>query len=114
MINRSTGEIDFRSGLHFSPHCSLSGLTANSLKLETQKLSLHGWKRHIFGSHDSEYGIFEVEALSADDDRIHVVMLAHQHAFYQPTTAEDAERRAFHEGVISSDLGGQREFPGVK
>jgi len=39
-----------------------------------------------------------------------IVLLAHQHAFYEPNTPEDAERRAFHDGVIHSDLAEQREF----
>ena len=51
-----------------------------------------------------------MEALSAEDDCIHVVLLSHWHTFYEVGTLEDAERRAFHEGVVSSDLGGQREF----
>lgn len=33
-----------------------------------------------------------------------------QHSFYERGTPDDAERRAFHEGVIHSDLGGQKEF----
>ncbi|HLH56345.1 MAG TPA: hypothetical protein VKY92_22350 [Verrucomicrobiae bacterium] len=80
------------------------------VKVRTQKLSLGDWKRHILGPHPSEHGNFEVEALSADDDCIHVVLLSHQHRFYEAGTPEDAERRAFHEGVITSDLGAQREF----
>lgn len=51
-----------------------------------------------------------MEALSAEDDRIYVVLLSHKHSFYERNTPEDAERRAFHEGVISSDLAGQKEF----
>jgi hypothetical protein len=68
------------------------------------------WTRHILGSHSSEHGTFEVEALSADEERIHIVLLAHQHAFYELGTLEDTERRVFHEGVIGRDLAGQREF----
>jgi hypothetical protein len=113
MINRATGEVGFRSGLHIVPHCPVEKLAANAKagqKTKTQKLSLKGWKRHVFGFHDSEHGTFEVEALSSDEDRIQVVLLAHQHAFYEPNTPEDADRRTFHDGVISSDLAGQREF----
>jgi hypothetical protein len=113
MISRVTGEIDFRSGLHILPHCSVQSLSVSpepSLKVETQKLSLKDWKRHLLGLHVSEHGTFEVEALSADDDCVHVVLLSHRHPFYESRTPEDAERRAFHEGVVSSDLGGQREF----
>ena len=113
MINRATGEVNFRDGLHIRPHCSIASLSADAncpAKIKTQKLSLKGWKRHVLGFHDSEYGTFEVEALSVDGERIHVVLLAHKHPFYEPGTPEDAERRAFHEGVVMSDLAGQREF----
>ena len=82
----------------------------SSLRVKTQKLSLQEWKRHILGTHLSEHGTFEVEALSAHDDCVHVVLLSHLHPFYEPTTPEDAERRAFHEGVVNTDLGGQKEF----
>ena len=113
MIDRVTGGVDFQSGLHILPHCSIDSLHENAqepLKVKTRNLSLKGWKRHILGSHASEHGSFEVEALSTDDERIHVVLLSHQHAFYEQSTPDDAERRAFHEGVVSSDLAGQREF----
>jgi hypothetical protein len=113
MINRVTGEIDFRSGLRILPHCSIHSLSIGSEappKVQTQKLSVPAWKRHVLGSHTSQHGTFEVEALSADDDCVHVVLLSHKHPFYEPGTPEDAERRAFHLGVVSSDLGGQREF----
>lgn len=113
MINRATGEIYFQSGLHILPHCSIRSLSANPkdlLKIRDQNLSLAGWKRHVLGVHVSEHGAFEVEALSTDGDRVHVVLLAHRHKFYEPSTPDDAERRAFHEGVVSSDLAGQKEF----
>lgn len=113
MINRVTGEIDFADGLRILPHClvdSLSTCSEKPLKVRTKALSLKGWKRNVLGTHRSAHGIFDVEALSSDDGCIHVVLLSHQHPFYEPSTPEDAERRAFHEGVISSDLSGQREF----
>lgn len=113
MINRTTGEVGFRSGLHIVPHCRVGVLVPiaqGRFKPRTQKLSLAGWKRHVFGLHASEHGTFEVEALSSGEDRIQIVLVAHQHPFYEPDTPEDADRRAFHEGVISSDLAGQREF----
>ncbi len=100
-------------GLRIRPHCTLDSLAIGQkrpVKVQTQKLSLGDWKRHALGSHPSDHGTFEVEALSADDDCIHVVLLSHQHRFYEVGTPGDAERRAFHEGVINSDLGGQREF----
>jgi hypothetical protein len=110
MIHRTTGEVGFQSGLHIVPHCSIETLVASpEIMTRIQKLSLKGWKRHVFGFHVSEHGKFEVEALSSDN-RIQVVLLAHQHTFYEPNTPDDAERRTFHEGVISVDLAGQREF----
>lgn len=113
MINRVTGEIDFSSGLRIVPHSSLESLRncfGPSLKVETHRLSRKDWKRHVLGFHGSEHGSFEVEALSAEDESIHVVLMSHWHPFYEAGTPEDAERRAFHEGIISSDLGGQREL----
>jgi hypothetical protein len=104
MINRATGEVSFQSGLHIVPHRPIE--TAHG----TRALSLKQWHRHILGTHPSEHGTFEVEALSAEEGRILIVLLAHQHSFYEPGTPEDAERRTFHEGVISKDLAGQREF----
>lgn len=113
MINRVTGEIDFSDGLRIVPHCAVSSLATareKPMKVRTQKLSLGLWKRHVLGSHPSGHGTFEVETLSADDDCINVVLFSHQHSFYEASTPEDAERRTFHEGVVNSDLGGQREF----
>jgi hypothetical protein len=88
MINRVTGQIDFRDGLRIAPHCALDSLfmaREAPVKVQTRKLPLGDWKRHILGPHPSEHGIFEVEALSADDDCIHVVLLSHQHPFYEPS-----------------------------
>jgi hypothetical protein len=113
MINRATGHVDFRSGLHIAPHCSVQSLVANAIiqpSIATQKLSLTDWNRHILGIHISEHGTFEVEALSAGGDRIQVVLLSHRHGFYEPGTPDDADRRTFHEGLINADLAGQREF----
>jgi len=113
MINRVTGEVCFTSGLHIRPHCAidLSQVKADERsQFRTQKLSLPVWKRHVLGRQTSEHGTFEVEALSMEEDRIYVVMLAHQHPFYERGTPEDAERRAYHEGVISRDLAGQKDF----
>jgi hypothetical protein len=113
MLNRATGEVHFQSGLRILPHCSVQSLPMDNkgrLKIKTQKLTLKDWKRHVLGFHVSEHGTFEVETLSANDDRVQVVLLAHVHAFYEQSTPDDSERRAFHEGVISLDLAGQREF----
>src|SRR5882762_8355700 len=113
MINRTTGEIAFQDGVHMAPHRSIQSLVSDAKvppEIRTRNLSLKGWKRHVLGLHVSEHGTFEVELLSADGDRIQVVLLSHHHNFYEPNTADDAERRTFHEGVIHADLAGQREF----
>ncbi len=113
MINRVTGEVSFRSGLNIQPHCSIRSLFKDQPGLQScgvKDLPLNNWKRYLLGFHDSRHGTFEVEALTHELERVYVVMLSHQHAFYEPGTPEDSERRAFHEGVISSDLSGQREF----
>jgi len=104
MINRVTGEVSFQSGLHIVPHRAIAS------PHKTRALSLKGWKRHLLGIHPSEHGAFEVEALSKEADRILLVMLSHQHSFYEPDTPADADRRTFHEGIISQELAGQREF----
>jgi hypothetical protein len=104
MINRVTGEVSFQSGLHIVPHHVVQRAH------KTQPLSLKGWMWHIFGSHPSEHGTFEVEAISPGSSGIQIVMVAHEHSFYQLGTPADSERRAFHEGIIATDLGGQREF----
>ena len=104
MISRITGEISFRDGFHIAPQRPIESVHAK------QTLTLKGWKRHILGIHPSEHGDFEVEALSTEQDRIQVVLLAHRHPFYEASTPADADRRVFHEGVINSDLAGQREF----
>jgi hypothetical protein len=114
MINRVTGQIDFRDGLRIAPHCALDSLFTPReapVKVQTQELPLGDWKRHILGPHPSEHGIFEVEALSAGDDCIHVVLLSHQHRFYEAGTPEDAERRAFHEGVVNTEVICRVEMP---
>lgn len=113
VINRATGEVSFHDGLHISPHRSVHESFAqvqDESKIQSRKLSLKGWKRHIFGFHPSDHGTFEVEALSAEEDRVYVVLLSHGHSFYKKGTPGDEERRVFHEGVINSDLAGQTEF----
>ena len=113
MINRVTGEVSFRSGLNIQPHCSIRSLFKDQQGLQScssKNLPLNDWKRYLLGFHDSEHGTFELEVLTHGPERVYVVMLCHQHAFYEPGTAEDSERRAFHEGVTSTDLSGQREF----
>lgn len=113
MINRATGEVSFQSGLHICPHRSVQASftqVQDKSKIQSRKLPLKGWKRHILGFHPSDLGTFEVEALTAEEERVYLVLLSHSHSFYEKDTPGDAERRAFHEGVISSDLAGQTEF----
>ena len=104
MINRVTGDVSFHSGLQISPHRAIES------SHQKRNLSLKPWRRHVLGTHPSEHGTFEVEALSTEDERIQIVLLSHQHSFYERDTPEDADRRIFHEGVIGSELAGQREF----
>jgi len=104
MINRVTGEIAFQSGLNIAPLQPIrSGRQMESIPLKC-------WTRHELGLQSSEHGTFEVEAVSAEEGRVVAVFLSHQHSFYESDTPEDADRKAFHEGVIGKDLGGQREF----
>ena len=113
MINRATGEVSFQSGLHIYPHRSVQASFAegqDTSKIQSRKLPLKSWKRHILGFHPSDHGTFEVEALTAEEDRVYLVLLSHSHNFYEKDTPGDAERRAFHEGVIGSELAGQTEF----
>jgi hypothetical protein len=104
MISYVTGEVSFLDGIHISPRRSIWLLRATERRFEKEMV------RHILGIHPSDHGAFEVEVHTRGLDCIQLVLLAHQHPFYQPSTPRDAERRVFHEGVIGSDLAGQREF----
>jgi len=105
MISRSTGEATFQD-LRILPQAVLS----SSAIQKSHALPLPGWVQQLLGVHDSEHGSFEVEAVSDPQQRVQMLLLAHSHPFYQLDTPDDAERRAFHEGIIDSDLSGQREF----
>lgn len=109
MISPVTGEVVFADGLGFSPHEPLSASHLRDARSH-RPLPLPGWTQHLLGEHPSSHGLFEVEAVSDGDSRIQAVLVAHSHPFYRSDTPNDAERRAFHEGVIGSDLHGQREF----
>jgi hypothetical protein len=105
MISRITGEIRFQN-LLICPHSTLPvGLSEKS-----RALPVPGWSGHQLGVYQSELGSFDVEVLSDADGRVQLALLAHRHPFYERTTPHDAERRAFHEGVMDSELAGQREF----
>jgi hypothetical protein len=62
------------------------------------------------GDHPSDHGRFEVNVVTGEERRVEALYFCHSHSFYTATTPEDEERRIYHEGVIASDLGGQREF----
>ena len=79
-------------------------------KKKSRALPVPGWSGHQLGVHPSELGDFDVEVLTDAESRVQLALLAHVHSFYQRETPRDAERRAFHEGVVHSELDGQREF----
>ena len=113
LISLVTGEVAFHDGLRIradDPISAVIGSIPKPSRLDFLPLSLPRWGQHRLGSHPSAYGDFEVEAISGPAGRVHLVLLAHAHAFYEKATPDDAERRAFHEGVIAAELGGQREF----
>jgi len=105
MISRGTGETQFND-LRISPQ----GLLPATAYVQTRRLPLPGWSGHRLGRHHSDQGWFEVEAISDAEHRVQILLLAHSHPFYGAGAEGDAERRAFHEGIINSELTGQREF----
>ncbi len=107
MISPLTGEIIFHDGLHLLPQAPVETCQARS----SRGLPIPGWRLHDSGLRSSEYGPFEVQVVSSPDSRLCMVMLAHHHAFYEPHTASDGERRVFHEGLLARDLHDRREFP---
>jgi hypothetical protein len=109
MISSITGEVAFSNGLAFRPHLVLSGEHLKDASKHLQ-LPIPGWTHHRLGTHPSEHGDFDVEAVSDFDCRLMVVLVSHVHPFYQTGTPGDSERRAFHEGVIATDLHGQCEY----
>lgn len=113
MIARATGEVFFQDGVCLLPHDPIHTVLVQARGQEkiSQDLPAKGWKKHLLGNHPSDRGTFEVEAVTGPEERIHMVFLAHDNPFYETGTPDDSERRAYHEGVIASDLGGQREFP---
>ena len=111
MIVPSTGEISFTDGLRITAHALIQPLLRTTPgPVSSRALPVEGWNQHHFGEHPSSFGRFEVEVATGAADRVEGVFLRHLHPFYDPATPEDSERRAFHEGVIASDLRGQREF----
>lgn len=113
MIALATGEVDFEDGLRIradEPLAALLATLADPEQVTSIALPIAGWRQHRLGLHPSDRGTFEVETVSGPAGRVHLVFLAHSHPFYRPGTPEDSERRAYHEGVIATDLRGQREF----
>ncbi len=111
MISGPTGEIVLANGVIFTPHCGL--LQEHLVDVRAHReLSIPGWTLHLLGEHESDHGLFELQAVSDPACRIQTVLLSHLHPFYgeETETDEDDERHAYHEGVIESDLGGLREF----
>src|SRR5437773_10743750 len=111
MITSATGEVHFQDGMVIVAHCAVQQLIRAHGTAGIRPLPALGWTCYILGDHVSELGAFEVEVVSGPDGRVHIVSLAHNHPFYEAQTVDDAERRAYHEGVIATDLRGQREFP---
>ena len=112
MIIPSTGEVGFTDGLRITAHSLIQPLiVAPSQSVSSRALPVRGWNQHCLGEHPSSFGQFTVEVSTGLEQRIEAVFLSHAHHFYDAATPEDSERRTFHEGVITTDLRGQREFP---
>jgi hypothetical protein len=105
MISRITGEVKFQN-LLITPQMVLP----SALVKKSRSLSIPGWSGHQLGVRQSELGAFDVEVLTDKAGHVQLALLAHAHPFYKRSTPDDAERRAFHEGVMDSELAGQREF----
>jgi len=105
--------VGFDDGLRIAAHTLIKPLLASlpADAVSVRPLPIEGWQQYALGEHVSSFGDFAVEVATGPEERVEGVFLSHRHSFYDPTTPEDSERRAFHEGVIASDLFGQQEFP---
>ncbi len=114
MIIASTGEVCFTKGLCVAPHSLVDSILIDAgnygASISARNLPIEGWKQHALGIHKSDRGDFEVEVVTGPECRIEGVFLSHHHAFYDPRTPGDVERRVFHDSVIAADLCGQLEF----
>jgi len=114
MISPANGEVTFESGLRIDAHAQIGALSILLARISVlptyRNLPIPGWRQYVLGVHRSEHGDFEVEASVSDEDRVEALFLSHRHSFYQLGTSDDAERRVYHEGIIASDLRGQKEF----
>jgi hypothetical protein len=113
MIVRSTGEVSFEGRLRVSAHAPIAEVVEGLPPTEVvmQPLPIEGWRQYSLGEHAGTLGVFRVEAVTGPERRVEAVFLSHCHSFYETASPGDSERRAFHEGVIASELAGQREFP---
>lgn len=111
MISRVTGEVAFLGGFRISAHGRVGPLCGAlpPPAVSRAPLPVSGWHQLRLGDRETELGRFTVEVVSDPDDRVAGVFLSHVHPFYEAHPPGDAERRVFHEGVISSELSGQRE-----
>jgi hypothetical protein len=112
VIIPSTGEVGFADGLRITAHVLVSRLLEALPQdiISTRELPIEGWRQHVLGKHASNHGVFFVEVATGSEGRVEAVFLSHCHEFYDSTTPIDSERRVYHEGIIASDLRGQREF----
>lgn len=114
MITAITGEAAFSDGLQVAPHSLFSDLLkthpGHATSVRVRELPVEGWKQLVLGIHASDKGEFEVEAAMGPEHRVEGLFLSHHHSFYEARIPADSERRAFHEGVIATDLRGQHEF----
>jgi hypothetical protein len=114
LISPLHGAVSFGRGLRIEAHAQIATLLVPVLRSGypsvTREIPIPGWRQYLLGVHRSEHGEFEVEAAVSEEDRVEALFLSHRHSFYQADTPGDAERRVYHEGVISSDLRGQKEF----
>jgi hypothetical protein len=108
MISSLNGEVGFTDGLCIGAHAPLA--TISTSLVSRRKLPVPDWSQIELGVHRSDRGDFQVEASVSGEQRVEALFLSHSHPFYQPDTPEDAERRIYHDGVIATDLCGQREF----
>lgn len=127
MISPVDGAVDFEDGLHLNAFGPVPVGNMGPVRV----FALPGWHCYEMGERLSEHGRFRVEVVCDPEHRIALVWLCHCHAFYDVSAVEppakkprhardhgrygndengDPERRAFHEGVISRDLAGQRDF----
>ncbi len=113
MIAPGSGEVAFSSRFQITAHAAVDALlSALPPRAYTKRpMPIEGWQQYVLGEHDANLGKFSVSIAAGPERRVEAVFLSHCHSFYEKGTPEDSERRAFHEGVIATELFGQREFP---